>query len=591
MPLDALCLSGLVHELDQSVTGGKIDKIYQPGRDEVVLALRTPAHGNVRLLLSANPSHPRPQLTQLSRENPDTPPMFCMLLRKHLSGARILSVAQPPLERVVTLTLEALNELGDRVERRLVLEAIGRRSNLILLDEEGRILDCIRRVESSLGTGSAQRALLPGMFYRLPPPQAKLDPMAQDRAALEALLASAPEEAQADQWLLDTFGGLSPLVCRELAFRSGGAVDVRLNILGPEGRKRLLDRLEDLLDAVRAGRFSPCLLTRDGAPSDFTFFPVEQYEGRMERITFPTFSALLDRFYEEREHLERIKQRGQDLIRSVTTARDRTARKLAHQEQELAATQDRERLRQLGDILTSNFYQMERGMARLHTVDFYDPEGREIDVPLDPLLTPQQNAAKYYKEYNKAKTAESILTLQLEKGRRDLDYLNSVLEAIALAEGERDLQEIRQELTDTGYLRRPSKARDRGKRVASKPMEFRSSSGLRISVGKNNTQNDLLTTKQAFKSDLWFHTQKIHGSHVILWTEGGQPDLTSIQEAAQLAAWFSQGRESGKVAVDYTPVKYVKKPGGARPGMVVYTTYETAYVAPDGELARRLRVK
>ena len=483
MPLDALCLSGLVRELDQTITGGKIDKIYQPGRDEVILALRTPAQGNVRLLLSANPSHPRPQLTQLTRENPDTPPMFCMLLRKHLSGARILSVAQPPLERVVTLTLEALNELGDRVERRLVLEAIGRRSNLILLDEEGRILDCIRRVESSLGTGSAQRALLPGMFYRLPPPQAKLDPMAQDRAALEALLSAAPEEAQADQWLLDTFGGLSPLICRELAFQSGGAVDVRLNLLGPEGCRRLLDRLEDLLDAVRAGRFSPCLLTRDGAPSDFTFFPVEQYEGRMERIPFPTFSALLDRFYEEREHLERVKQRGQDLIRSVTTARDRTARKLAHQEQELAATRDRERLRQLGDILTSNFYQMERGMARLHTVDFYDPEAREIDVPLDPLLTPQQNAAKYYKEYNKAKTAEVMLTQQLEKGRRELDYLNSVLDTIPLAEGEKDLQEIRQELTDTGYLRRPSKAKGREKRVVSKPMEFRSSAGLRISVG------------------------------------------------------------------------------------------------------------
>lgn len=591
MPLDALCLSGLVRELDQTVTGGKIDKIYQPSRDEVILALRTPAQGNVRLLLSANPSHPRPQLTQLTRENPDTPPMFCMLLRKHLSGARILSVAQPPLERVVTLTLEALNELGDRVERRLVLEAIGRRSNLILLDEEGRILDCIRRVESSLGTGSAQRALLPGMFYRLPPPQAKLDPMAQDRAALEALLSAAPEEAQADQWLLDTFGGLSPLICRELAFQAGGAVDIRLNILGPEGRKRLLDRLERLLDAVRTGRFSPCLLARDGAPSDFTFFPVEQYEGRMERTPFPTFSALLDRFYEEREHLERVKQRGQDLIRSVTTARDRTARKIAHQEQELAATHDRERLRQLGDILTSNFYQMERGMARLRTVDFYDPEGREIDVPLDPLLTPQQNAAKYYKEYNKAKTAEVMLTQQLEKGRRELDYLNSVLDTIPLAEGEKDLQEIRQELTDTGYLRRPSKAKGREKRVVSKPMEFRSSAGLRISVGKNNTQNDLLTCKQAFKSDIWFHTQKIHGSHVILWTEGGQPDLTSIQEAAQLAAWFSQGRESGKVAVDYTPVKYVKKPGGARPGMVVYTTYETAYVAPDGDLAQRLRVK
>lgn len=591
MPLDALCLSGLVHELDQTVTGGKIDKIYQPGRDEVILALRTPVQGNVRLLLSANPSHPRPQLTQLTRENPDTPPMFCMLLRKHLSGARILSVAQPPLERVVTLTLEALNELGDRVERRLVLEAIGRRSNLILLDEEGRILDCIRRVESSLGTGSTQRALLPGMFYRLPPPQAKLDPMAQDRAALEALLASAPEEAQADQWLLDTFGGLSPLVCRELAFRSGGAVDVRLNILGPEGRKRLLDRLEDLLDAVRAGRFSPCLLTRDGAPSDFTFFPVEQYEGRMERITFPTFSALLDRFYEEREHLERVKQRGQDLIRSVTTARDRTARKLAHQEQELAATRDRERLRQLGDILTSNFYQMERGMARLHTVDFYDPEGREIDVPLDPLLTPQQNAARYYKEYNKAKTAEVMLTQQLEKGRRELDYLNSVLDTIPLAEGEKDLQEIRQELTDTGYLRRLSKAKGREKRVVSKPMEFRSSAGLRISVGKNNTQNDLLTCKQAFKSDIWFHTQKIHGSHVILWTEGQAPDLQSLNEAACLAAWFSQARGASRVPVDYTPVKYVKKPNGARPGMVTYTTYETAWVTPREDLVKQLRVR
>ena len=592
MPLDALCLSGLVHELDQTVTGGKIDKIYQPGRDEILLAVRTPAHGNVRLLLSANPNHPRPQLTQISRENPDTPPMFCMLLRKHLSGARLLAVEQPPLERVVMFTLEALNELGDRVERRLVLEAIGRRSNLILLDESGRILDCMRRVESSLGTGNAnQRSLLPGMFYRLPPAQEKLDPAAQSREELEALLSAAPEEAQADKWLLDTFSGLSPLVCRELAFQAGGATDVRLNVLGPAGRARLLDGLEGLLARVREHRLSPTLLSRDGAPWDFTFFPVAQYGALVECATFPSFSELLDRFYEQREHLERVKQRGQDLIRSVTTARDRTARKIAHQEQELEATRDRERLRQLGDILTSNFYQMERGMARLRTVDFYDPEGKEILIPLDPLLTPQQNAAKYYKEDNKAKTAEAVLTQQLEKNRRELDYLNSVLDTIPLAEGEKDLSEIRQELTDTGYLRRPSKARSREKRVSSKPMEFRSSSGLRISVGKNNTQNDLLTCKQAFKSDIWFHTQKIHGSHVILWTEGREPDLQSVHEAACLAAWFSQARESSKVPVDYTPVKYVKKPNGARPGMVIYTTYETAWVTPDGELAKRLRVR
>ena len=587
MPLDALCLSGVVHELQNALSGAKIDKIYQPGRDEVVLALRAPA-GNVKLLLSANPSHPRAHLTQISRENPDKPPMFCMLLRKHLSGARLLELVQPPMERVVDLRLEALDELGDRVERRLVLEAMGRHSNLILLDGEGRIMDCLRRVDSDM---SARRQVLPGLFYRLPPAQEKLDPSSLDRAALESALAAAPEESQADKWLLDTFGGLSPLICRELAFRAGGATDARLHQMGEGGRSRLLDELEGLLRSVQENSFTPVMLEKEGHPSDFTFQPISQYGPAVSCVPFPSFSALLDRFYEQRENQERVHQRGQDLIRSVTNARDRAARKIGLQEQELAATRDRERLRQFGDIITSNLHAMEKGMSRLTAADFYDPECPQIHIPLDPLLTPQQNAAKYYKEYNKAKTAESILTLQLEKGRRDLDYLNSVLEAIALAEGERDLQEIRQELTDTGYLRRPSKARDRGKRVASKPMEFRSSSGLRISVGKNNTQNDLLTTKQAFKSDLWFHTQKIHGSHVILWTEGGQPNLTSIQEAAQLAAWFSQGRASGKVAVDYTPVKYVKKPGGARPGMVVYTTYETAYVAPDGELARRLRVK
>ena len=592
MPLDALCLSGLVHELSQAAAGAKIDKIYQPGRDEVVLALRSPTQGNVRLLLSANPTHPRPQLTWLSRENPDTPPMFCMLLRKHLAGGRVLSVEQAHLERVVTFTLEVLNELGDRVERKLVLEAIGRRSNLLLLDGDGRILDCLRRVDSNLGSGNGnQRTLLPGMFYRLPPPQDKLDPTAQDRAALEELLAQAPEEAQADKWLLDTFGGLSPLVCRELVWRAGGSTDVRLNTLGESGREKLLDGLEELLNDVKEHHVTATMMRKEGKPFDFTFFTPGQYEGSLELEDFSTFSELLDRFYEQREHLERIKQRGQDLIRSVTTARDRTARKIAHQEQELEATQDRERLRELGDILTSNLHQMHRGMGCLRTVDFYDPEGAEVDIRLDPLLTPQQNAAKYYKEYNKAKTAQEMLTQQLEKGRKELDYLNSVLENITLAEGEKDLGEIRQELTDTGYLRRASKAKGREKRVSSKPMEFRSTAGLRISVGKNTTQNDLLTCKQAFKSDIWFHTQKIHGSHVILWTEGGTPDLQSLNEAACLAAWFSQARDSSKVPVDYTPVKYVKKPNGARPGMVTYTTYETAWVTPDGELAKRLRVK
>jgi len=587
MPLDALCLSGLVHELNTALAGGKIDKIYQPGRDEVVLAVRAPK-GSVKLLLSANPSHPRPQLTEIARENPETPPMFCMLLRKHLTGARVLGLSQPHLERVVDFQLEALDELGDRVERRLVLEAMGRHANLILLDGEGRIVDCLRRVDGDM---SAKRQVLPGLFYRLPPAQAKEDPAALTREEWEARLAEAPGDYRVDQWLLDTFGGLSPLICRELARRAGGRTDVIFLELGDAGRLRLAEALERLFSDIKENSLTPTLITIENRPKDFTFLPVEQYEGGAVLTAYPTFSAMLDRFYEQRESLERVKQKGQDLIRSVTNARDRTARKIGNQERELEATRDRERLRQFGDIITSNLYAMEKGMKVLRTVDFYDPEGREVDIPLDFLLTPQQNAAKYYKEYNKAKTAEEMLTIQLEKGRRELDYLNSVLENITLAEGERDLQEIRQELTDTGYLRRQSKAKDRGKRVSSKPMEFRSTAGLRISVGKNNTQNDLLTCKQAFKSDIWFHTQKIHGSHVILWTEGGQPDLQSLNEAACLAAWFSRARESSKVPVDYTPVKYVKKPAGARPGMVVYTTYETAWVSPSEELAKRLRVK
>lgn len=587
MPLDALCLSGVVAELKPILTGAKIDKVHQPGRDEIILALRL-GRGNGRLLLSASPNHPRLQMTELSRENPDAPPMFCMLLRKHLMGGRILSVEQPHLERIVELRLEVLDELGDRKERRLILEAMGRRANLVLVDDQGRIVDCLRRVDGDM---SARRQLLPGLFYRLPPAMDKADPTALDEEGWLRQVEQAPGESRVDHWLLDTFGGWSPLVCREIAFRAGGRVDVTFDELGPQGRVRVAEAAEMLLNSVKENSFMPTVISIEKRPKDFTFFPAEQYEEAGECTAYPTFSALMDRFYEQRENQERIRQKGQDLIRSVTNARDRTARKLANQQRELEATQDRERLRQFGDIITSNLHAMERGMATLRAMDFYDPEGGEVEIKLDPLLTPQQNAAKYYKEYNKAKTAEEMLTIQLEKGRRELDYLNSVLENITLAEGERDLQEIRQELADTGYLRRQIKGKDKGRRLSPKPMEFRSTAGLRISVGKNNVQNDLLTCKQAFKSDIWFHTQKIHGSHVILWTGGAQPDLQSLNEAACLAAWFSQGRESGKVPVDYTPVKYVKKPAGARPGMVVYTTYETAWVTPDEGLVKRLRVK
>ena len=575
MPLDALCLTAVAAEIRAAVQGGKIDKIYQPTRDEVVLYIRGPA-GNVRLLLSANPGHPRAHLTERNRENPEQPPMFCMLLRKHLQGARILELNQPPLERILDFNLETLDELGDRVERRLVLEAMGRSANLILLDGEGRIVDCTRRVDGDIARG--QRQLLPGLFYRQPPTVDKLNPFTLELEELRLVLANPLGKAW-DKLLLDSFTGLSPLVARELAFRAG------------DDSEKLAAELEKLGKSVEENHFTPYLLVREGKPVDFTFLPVLQYGPETESIPRESFSALLDDFFSDRESAERVRQRGQDLVKSVTSARDRTARKLGNQARELEATKNRERLRELGDILTSNLHLMEKGMSTFRTMDFYDPEGGEVDIPLDPLLTPQQNAAKYYKEYNKAKTAEEMLTIQIEKGEKELEYLNSVLENIALAEGEKDLQEIRQELTETGYLRRPKTAAKRAKKVSGKPMEFRSSSGLRISVGKNNSQNDLLTTKLAYKSDIWLHTQKIHGSHVILWLEGGEADARSLTEAAQLAAYFSQARDGSKVPVDYTPVKYVKKPAGARPGMVVYTTYQTAVVEPDAELAKKLRVK
>ena len=543
MALDAICLTAVLEELRGVLEGGRIDKVYQPSRDEIVLAVRG-AGENVKLLLSASPNGPRLHLTKEVRENPAQPPMFCMLLRKHLTGARFLRLEQPELERIVLLRLESTDELGDKVLRTLVLEAMGRRANLILLDGEDRIIDCVRRVEGDVAAG--QRGVMPGLFYRLPDPRP----------------------------------GLPPLLERELDFRSNGV----------SREESLAEKLERLKAAVGPEGYVPYGLVREDKLVDFTFLPILQYGPDTQLRRYERFSKLMDDFYAGRATAEKVGQRGADLQKAVGRVRDRVARRVAQQELEREATRDRERKRELGDLLTSNLYALRKGMKTVRLADYYDPEGREVDIPLDPLLTPQQNAARYYKEYNKAKTAEVVLGEQIEKGKRELEYLDSVLEAIVLAEGERDLAEIRQELTDTGYLRRGAKAAKRMK-VAAKPMEFRSTAGLRISVGKNNTQNDLLTAKQAGKGDLWLHTQKIHGSHVILWTEGRTPDAGSIEEAAKLAAWFSQGRDGKKVPVDYTPVKYVKKPAGAKPGMVVYTTYQTAYVDPDGELAKRLRVK
>ena len=578
MPLDAICLQGVVGELAPQLTGSRIEKIQQPARDQLVLLLR----GSRRLLLNAGANQPRLHLTAQLRDNPSQPPMFCMLLRKHLSGGIIESIRQEPLERVVTLTVLAADELGERSRFTLIWEGMPRRANLILCDRDGRIIDCLRRIDLE---SEQDRQVLPGLFYRLPARQNKRSPLTVTEEEFAALLSHAAPDAPLDGWLLDTFTALPPLVARELTARACGSTDAPAS----QGAA-LWTVFAQWRNAVNDSHFTPTLIKRNGALADFTYGPILQYGPAAETEVYDTFSHLLDDFYEKREQAERVRQKGQDLLKTATTARDRVRRKLAAQEKELAACLDRDHLRICGELITANLYRMERGQSRLTAQNYYDENCADMDIPLDVRLSPQENAARYFKQYAKAKTAEKYLTAQLQRGREELQYLESVLQELAQAESEQDFNDIRTELTDGGYLRGRGKKQP-GFQRASKPREFRSSAGLRILVGRNNRQNDRLTTKDADKRDIWLHTQKIHGSHVILCTGGAEPDEQSLMEAASLAAYFSQAQGSTKVPVDYTPVKYVKKPAGAKPGMVVYTTYQTMLADPDEELVKRLSVK
>ena len=578
MPLDAICLQGVVGELAPQLTGSRIEKIQQPARDQIILLLR----GSRRLFLNAGANQPRIHLTEQLRDNPSQPPMFCMLLRKHLSGGIIESVRQEPLERVVTLTVLASDEMGERSRFTLVWEGMPRRANLILCDRDGRIIDCLRRVDLE---AEQDRQVMPGLFYRLPTRQDKRSPLSVTEEEFAALLGRAAPDAPLDGWLLDIFTAISPLVARELTVRACGSTDAPAS----QGNA-LWDVFSRWQKAVNENTFTPTLIKRNGSLADFTYGPVTQYGTYAETEVYDSLSHLLDDFYEKREQAERVKQKGRDLLKTATTARDRVRRKLAAQEKELAACLDRDHLRICGELITANLYRMERGQSRLTAQNYYDENCADVDIPLDVRLSPQENAARYFKQYAKAKTAEKYLTAQLQRGREELQYLESVLQELAQAESEQDFNDIRTELTDGGYLRGRGKKQP-GFQRASKPREFRSSAGLRILVGRNNRQNDRLTTKDADKRDIWLHTQKIHGSHVILCTGGAEPDEQSLMEAASLAAYFSQAQGSTKVPVDYTPVKFVKKPAGAKPGMVVYTTYQTMLADPDEELVKRLSVK
>ncbi len=573
MALDAILLSGIIAELRPKLIGAKIDKVQQPERDKILLSVR--GGESLRILIDAGAGSGRLQQTKMSFENPAEPPMFCMLLRKYLTGGRIEAIEQPDWERLAVVNITSRSELGDKVDLRLAVELMGRSSNLVLIGSDGRIIDCLRRMDYG---GDAERRLLPGMIYRLPPKQRK--PLVFDLSQEEIAQALSASDAgkSADKRIMDCFSGLSPLICRELACRSG------------DNAANLPEAIAAFLDSVRAGELTPTLFTEDGKPKEYSFMQLRQYAGVYEQRELESFSELLDAYYSRRDIIERRRRRSKELSHHVKTARDRIARKLTAQKSELQKCSERDDIRRCAELLTANLYRVRKGDGSVTVEDYYEPDCPQRTIKLDVLKTPQANAAAMFKEYNKLKTAEQHLTTLISEGERQLEYLNSVLDETERAETEDDLAEIKAELIGTGYIKKQRGTKERRHKKQG-PMRFESSDGFEILVGRSNTQNDELTAKTARRTDIWLHTKTVHGSHVIISCDGVTPPERTIEEAAQLAVYYSQARDGGKTQVDYTMVRNVRKPSGSLPGKVIYTDYSTLSVSADETLAEKLRVK
>ena len=564
MAFDAFYLSCVLDEI-RALQEPRVEKIHQPSRDTVILLMKH-REGRAKLLFAANPAAPRLHLTTASPENPPEPPMFCMLLRKHLSGARLTGIRQIPMERTAEFTFDCFDEMGDPVQKKLIAELMGRTCNLYLLSPEGRIIDCLRRVGLD---ETAKRPALPGMYYQQPEKICKQDPLEAD---LKTLLTQPGADLLSDR-LMDTLGGLSPLVCREAALFCAGSTDARLD---GQDIPALAEKLglwfrENLTHPV-----PNYYCGSDGTPKQFAFCPIRQYGACRQA---EGFSQLLDMYYTVRDRSDAIRQKGQGLRKTVQNLCARLTRKLAIQEKELAQTYDRERLRQLGDIVTANIGRIQKGQTLLLAEDFYDEDMKTIEIPISPILSPQQNAAKFYKDYTRMKNAEKELTKQITLGETELSYLQSVLDELNRAGSEAELDEIRQELQQGGYVKQDN-AKKRMKQQKMPPMRFESTNGFAIYVGRNNRQNDELTFKSARKDDLWLHAQKVHGSHVIIACAGQPVPDDTVTQAAQLAAYYAETKSGQNIAVDVTAVKQVKKPANGKPGMVIYHSYRTVIVNP-----------
>ena len=584
MPLDGITLNLLTNELSAQIVGSRIEKIHQPSKDELVFHLRS-REGAYKLLISASANSPRLHLTANPPENPSTPPMLCMLFRKHLSSATITAVRQLGLDRVVFIDLAGTNEIGDSVTFTLCVEIMAKHSNIILTDSSGTIVDSVKRIDF---TQSSVRQILPSLKYEIPPRQNKLS-LAENDALSVANAIRERKGKRLSAAILDTVEGVSPLISREIASLVCGG-DIAAEETEGFYFEKLVKELESIKSTLENKTAVPTMLIRESVkPFDFTFRDVTQYGFTVTAKEFESFSKLLDDFYYEKDRFERTRQRSISLLKLLNNSAARAARKLQSRQAELEACADKDALRINAELILANQYRLEKGSLFYDLENFYD-NNNVIRISADPALSPSANAQKYFKEYRKAKTAESMLGELIEQSEQELAYLESVIDAVNRADGYTELAEIRNELYEQGYIKRAKN--DKGKKPKPlPPMEYVSDDGYTILVGRNNIQNDLLTFKTAAKDDSWFHTQKIPGSHVVVIGNGDIiPELT-CRQAATLAAYHSGGRDSSQVAVDYTEVRQLKKPNGAKPGKVIYHTYNTMWVTPDRELCERLKKK
>lgn len=557
MALDGIYLHHLKNEVAEFAAASRIEKIHQPSKEELVLSLRS-REGAKKLLLSCRANTAGIYFTSYPPENPAKPPMLCMLLRKHLTGAKILSITQDGLERIIKINMEASNELGDLVNFTLVVEIMGRYSNIILLDGNGVIIDALKRVDESK---SQVRCVLPNMIYEAPPVQDKLNILTDDiRDIKKRIQSSRKSPSNAFQ---EAVMGVSPIICRE--YENGVSVEqIKAYAQNPK----------------------PTVVITE-APLDFTFMPVYQYGLLASLKEFDTFSEALDFFYYEKVRVDRIHQRSSELFKTLQNLQERAVRKALNREKELRDCADKDKYKVYGDLIISNQYSLQKGALYYDLQNYYD-NGNMIRIPANPAESPMQNAQRYYKEYRKKQIAESKLTDFIAQAKAEAKYLESVLDSLSRAETDSEITEIKAELAETGYLKRRIQKNTKNSR-ALKPMEFESSEGFRILVGRNNLMNDKLTLKTAKNYDLWFHIKESAGSHVVVLNDGREFTDKLIREAAMLAAHNSKARDSSNVAVDYTIIKNVKKPNGAKPGMVIYETYKTEYVTPNSDELERIK--